>query len=216
VGFGTERYIGRGGTKSYWQIDAYHQADIGQQGIKTVLVSGCGDGGLIDVVRFRLTDFNHSLLLSDFEEGGVNAIAPQLLAIEDDARSLSGRDVSAYLYGEYKKLEIPNALTTAVKARLRKDTRVTLNGKETSPLTLDASILNRLAVFLLMQYGGVNYLHGELDPKLDTADTGYSVTLKAPNGEIERHAFDEVILRHGPEPLIGNGCQQHPISSPQY
>lgn len=204
VGFGKERFIGKGGTKSYWQIDAHHQGDIGHDGIKKILISGCGDGGLIDVVRFRLADFSHSLLLSDiFHGNGIEAIAPKLMDIDQKARSLLGQDVSAFLYDEYSKLDVPVAVIAALSARLRTDTHVTLNGRETTPLSLDASILNRLAVFLLIQVGRLDYLQGELDPdRIAITGTGYNVAVKSPSGTEETFACHEVIIRHGPESVI--------------
>jgi hypothetical protein len=63
VGFGTEI----GGDESYWRNDRLAQTDLEFTGNKKIryVVSGAGDGGLVDVFRLTIRDFRHERIFSE-------------------------------------------------------------------------------------------------------------------------------------------------------
>ena len=51
---------------SYWENDSLHQEMSRLNGRKSILVSGCGDGGLTDALRLVLRDFDHAKFIKRF------------------------------------------------------------------------------------------------------------------------------------------------------
>jgi hypothetical protein len=92
VGFGLEREIAEVPWISYWHNDSLHQVSF--KGSARHLISGCGDGGLTDLLRIRLRNFKHE------EVSSLLALVPDniqsdLLAIEEEAGT--DRDPAAVL-----------------------------------------------------------------------------------------------------------------------
>ena len=188
VGFGLEQQFKNVPWASYWQNDSLHQPSL--KGPTRHLVSGCGDGGLIDLLRVRLRNFKHeelAALLTLVPED----VKAELLVIDDEARQSS--DPAAVLYRRYNALQLP-ALDTEIRARLRGDTTAVLNGRDALPFTLGASILGRLLTSRLVLRLGVSYRSGDLT--CHPVGDGYEVTFAT--GKPER--FDHVTVRHGPNP----------------
>jgi hypothetical protein len=80
VGFGKEKPFGGVRVPTYWENDSLHQIDFvdGQH----ILVSGTGDGGLVELMRLMIVDFDHGRILETL------AAHPPLQQLRDDmARS---------------------------------------------------------------------------------------------------------------------------------
>jgi hypothetical protein len=87
VGFGLEKTIRPQPLRSYWRDDSLHQPELGPHDRRThYLLSGNGDGGLIDLLRLRLRDFQHEKLLQGIEGEHLRPLKEQLIAIEDSSR----------------------------------------------------------------------------------------------------------------------------------
>ncbi|MGK7883112.1 MAG: NAD(P)-binding protein [Crocosphaera sp.] len=67
TGFGIEKNVENGLTMSYWRNDTINQPEPGVTSEKptTFLISGTGDGGLIDLLRVRLHNFNQSSIIDE-------------------------------------------------------------------------------------------------------------------------------------------------------
>lgn len=187
AGYGEEPSYAAIGTKSYWRDDDLHQRPR-HGGI--VLISGCGDSGLVDALRVAMLDFDHQLL------GEVaNAIAQdssamdELRAIERNSPRFTDGHV---LTSAIRAVKFP-AASAIVSARLRPNTKVLLNGRADGPLTRAACMINRVAVALLMDLGCIEYIQGGFDAT--------SVTMNGSKFDLtvgtDRITTDDVVVRHG-------------------
>lgn len=203
IGFGHEKSVSPLEAQSYWHDNRIHQVrtPIGEK--KEYLVSGCGDGGLIDLLRIRLDSFSpNDAICGEFasilSHSSMSGLADRLCSIDVETAKLDLERQSTYLTDTYRSLEVPRIFDEHIHSRLRSDTIATLNGPSPNPLTLSASILNRLlASRLLFHYKNVDYWHGEIsEGKVRKNDLGkWEVSLKSGS----RKCFHEVIIRHGTE-----------------
>ncbi|PTL80347.1 hypothetical protein DAT35_29715 [Vitiosangium sp. GDMCC 1.1324] len=209
VGFGLE-----GSTlcpvQSYWRNDDLAQFELDAERVRNYLVSGCGDGGLVDLLRIRISDFRHGEILEELigrhPEGA--RVEKQLLLTEEAARAKveRGEDPSDFLYDEYQRIR-PRYIDDKIATRLRGDTRATLNGPDQFPWNLNSSILNRFFASALIGLRhpssvGADWWRGKI-AHIGQDGTGYLVGLE--NGG--QRAFDRVILRHGTRAVISQWMQ---------
>jgi hypothetical protein len=165
VGFGVE--TDRAGNESYWRNDRFGQSDLsfaGQQKIRYV-VSGFGDGGLVDVFRLTIRDFRYERIFGEMFSGQTRA----LFTLLDQIRLSAGREPGS-LYDKFAALERGKykraiaAAKSALTERLRTDTEVFLNGKDASfrlGLSLqNLSFSNSLLAYLLFRLDAINYKCG--------------------------------------------------------
>lgn len=198
VGFGEEKPVENVAMTLYWTSDGLHQRPI-RGATKTFLVSGCGDGGLIDVLRLAIKNFNHKSFTDHFLKAEFSKIHNDLLKIDAEAPEDPER-ASVYLGEQYKKLDVPPELEKFIASNLRTNTQVTLNGRTPTFLTTQSSILNRYAVYLIMRAKKISYQHGEIS--VSKIKEKYSVTFKSSPTSLIEH-YDDVVVRHGPEQVIG-------------
>jgi hypothetical protein len=89
VGFGLEKKINTVPFLSYWENDNFGQPVISGPIPRRYLVTGCGDGGLIDATRLRIRDFDHARFVDEFlKDPSVSKIADHLPEIDRLAASL--------------------------------------------------------------------------------------------------------------------------------
>jgi hypothetical protein len=198
IGFGEERPLENVAMTLYWTTDGLHQRPMGGS-TKNYLVSGCGDGGLIDTLRLTIKNFDHKSFTEKFIAAGFPQLYAALLAIDEAAPSEPAK-ASFFLFGEYSKLTTPPDIKQFISANLRNNTKVTLNGRTPTFMTTQSSILNRYAVFLIMEAGKISYKHGEVS--VTKKDNKSSVTIKN-NISYINEEFDDVVVRHGPKAVIG-------------
>lgn len=209
VGFGMEarpRFVPENVPHSYWTMDPLEQRAT-LNGQRQYLVSGCGDGGLIDFLRLRLGDFEQHKLVdwyieSRCDSNELSKLTEALLNIEATARRQSSP--SKFLEKEYRSLPVPKKIDEAIRRNLRPDTDVILNGREPSALTLRSSILNRFLVSRLLfsddDGNPDNSLYIPGEPKFKKKNGKVLAVI----GEKEYGPFDQVVIRHGPTPAITN------------
>jgi tetratricopeptide (TPR) repeat protein len=190
VGFGRERVMQEVESSSYWADDDLHQRSREPTRLRRYLVSGTGDGGLVDLLRIRLRDFRHDHLVKEFLSAEqLEPLRQQLCAIEEDADGLPLGE----LYERYENLRAPS-VDAALNARRRLDTSVVLNGREPYPLSPRACVLNRFLVSRLLRMG-VSYKAGRVKVSNISQKT-FKVSFDSKESEEE---FDRLIIRHGPE-----------------
>lgn len=196
VGFGIEKSFPNARWDSYWDVDNLEQP-VKMSGTKQYLVSGIGDGGLIDTLRIRFNDFDHEkftkLLLDDPE---LEEIKRQLIEIEEKAPE-NDEEFSSYMYDEYEKLDISEALKDKLRSQLRKDTKVELNGRLSDPFSPKACLINRFSIHLLRVVGAISYVEGSI-LSINNVNGKCIVNFKNGNKSFPGE-YDEVIVRHGPK-----------------
>jgi hypothetical protein len=204
LGFGLERRSEGLPFLSYWSSDKLDEEDASIPGhAKRYLVSGTGDGGLIDILRIRLQSFSHHKVVERLTRGLLDHVtlkwlSDRLRAIEADAeRAVAEHNpYEAKLNEEYQKLchELTRRVDISSWLGTRSDTQAVLTGLDDYPLSLQASILNRLLFSLLPD---VKYLKGPWTSQRNDDD---SIRITFANGTSE--VFDEIIIRHGPDSAL--------------
>jgi len=181
------------------------------------LVTGCGDGALIDAARLRIRDFDHARFVSELlEDDSLSPVKKALLRIDRDAAEvrkdpeigsrMSPQEIveyqSVYLYKEYEALDLPEKLCANLRNRLRQDTVVTLNCPESTPLSLRASVPNRFIVFLLRKHGGLRFIAGTVSITPGGSNVSRQVVFHRDGHPDEKLEVEEVVVRHGVESEI--------------
>ncbi|WP_165073005.1 hypothetical protein [Paludisphaera rhizosphaerae] len=190
VGFGLETEFEGVPFRSYWHQEVLSQPTIRGVWPRRWLVSGTGDGGLIDAVRLRLFDLDQKAL-TDVLLGRAPKTPPfksledwsarmkefhaELRKAEDRIRTRypnpaaqnANRDpMSHMIEGEYDNLRkahkhVFDNLMKFLKSYERTDTIVYLCGRQSAPYELGASAFQRFLTYLLRSYCGLRYRSGE-------------------------------------------------------
>jgi hypothetical protein len=212
VGFGIEETHDVPNAVTYWtgdDIDAtpvttgnYHQ---------NVLITGCGDGGLIDALRNSLVDFDHKSYTDQFlKHPEFELIKDAIIIAEDTFATMDDSRASAAIYQTYQNLITPQ-LTNLLQASIRKDKKVILNSNGKTPLTKNASVHNRVLVSLLIELNLITFESGKAIDFNLTDDGQYEVVIERSDGTTDPIYVDKVIIRHGPKELITNLFGEHCI-----
>jgi len=158
TGFGLER----DGALSYWRNETIAQPSLDEPRT-TYLVSGQGDGAMIDLLRIRIAQYRQDRILSE-----IFASKSQLM---DRIRTLYQREVShPDQVNHFKELELISksdevkqefdSAIDALRKRLRRDTEAILHLKVRrlselfEPGTSRISFQNKVLVYLLYRCGG--------------------------------------------------------------
>ena len=87
VGFGVERQLAKVPFRSYWDEEPLHQPIKKEPIPRNCLVTGCGDGGLIDTLRLRIGNFRHHQFVHSFlDRKEFTSLRTRLLEIEEEAK----------------------------------------------------------------------------------------------------------------------------------
>lgn len=189
-------------------IDYWHDDNLDINPGKRCLVSGTGDGGLIDFLRASLTRFEHHDLKDFLSPLEVQDIRPRIQSIENHALSLGldRRAASKHIVEQYAQIQTPQ-LTSIVMSKVNPHVKVTLNGRDIEPFGTNSFPVNR---FIVSRITSLNYRPFDLD-KHDKLASGPTWHIK---GEYNAE-FERLVIRHGPkvDPLENIGSIQIP---PQY
>ena len=157
VGFGLEPTA----RFSYWRNEQLGQPEL-VPGRRTYLVSGQGDGALIDLFRIRIARFRQDRILFDLFADNTKLVK----ALRELKRGLASPPMSSkQLYAEFERIALNPAfgfkkLLANLQMRLRTDTAVVL---QMSPrvdafkniFKTSASFQNRFLLFALYKAGGL-------------------------------------------------------------
>jgi hypothetical protein len=165
VGLGTERGVN---TASYWRNDQLDQTELEFTNGKKVkyVISGIGDGGLVDLFRLTIRNFRHESIFHELFGVPNGRFVRRLRLIQRQVADSEG-----WLFDQFERLNerergMTNALTE-LRGRLRSDTEVVLNGKAESlrvGLNLNRiSFGNALLAYCLFRVDAFDYKTGELD-----------------------------------------------------
>jgi hypothetical protein len=204
VGFGRDST-----TLPYWRNEQLGQPEMGL-GRRVYLVSGHGDGGLVDLFRIRIAGFRQDRILTDLFSD-----APQLKSrLRELKQKLS--EGSLKPDGLYEQFEVIakdsssgfEQMSGQLRERLRADTMAVLKlspqiDSFRSVFTSKASFQNRFLLFALFKAGGV-IPYSKHAPRADDHEKPAPKTI---DHEIENVICQEygikpsdIVRRHGIEP----------------
>jgi hypothetical protein len=127
IGFGLERQS----SYSYWRNETLGQPEL-DLGKRTYLVSGHGDGALVDLFRIRISQFRQDRILLDlFSDNSGLVDTLRTLKRRVDSGEIGPED----LYDNFEKVAEANSgfksLVNVLRLRLRADTAAILQTKKT-------------------------------------------------------------------------------------
>src|SRR5262249_37236120 len=176
--------------KSNWKNDTIDEEDRhSKHPERRVLISGTGDGGLIDLLRYSFPNFRHDEAWKQLRKhleahGELDRALETVRGIEARA-SARGQQGGAYVTALHLgDRQLADSLKSRAELQVRRNIRPTLTGKNKSPFDLESSALNRfLATFTHAQY-----IHGGTASAARLRENGpYRVTFET--GEVRD--FDE-------------------------
>ncbi len=189
TGFGLECTSEISEAGSYWQNERLGQpAFDGQR--QTYLISGYGDGALVDLCRLVISRFRQDSIVYELFPNDIETMEVKLLKLKHDIIS-NPKQAFDLLEDAFDGplADVPKLF----QQRFRNDTRVVmhLSGKTSNPkrsiadlFSGDASFLNKLALFALYKSGGFIPYFGSID----NAVNEYGI------------AKGRVLIRHGTQP----------------
>lgn len=156
IGFGIEpRFaIPQTETASYWRDAGVPGAEIDGNPRPTFLVSGNGDGGLIDLIASASATFRHDDIVHGIaKRAGVQALRDVLLKIDEQALAAEANGqgfdfITAYNGAIGDQVEALG-LVDDMQRRLRPGVQLFLQTREPELLSIKTARLNRLAIYLL-------------------------------------------------------------------
>lgn len=185
VGFGAEADDGY--SKSYWHDDDLHQSAAG-----TTLISGTGDGGLTDVLRACVTDFEQSELPQLLTGNWVEQFRDDILSLEERVDATQSDITDFYL----NRLDAPELRAALAQRAADLVPHVVLNGRAARPFDRRSAPLNRALVAQLLA-SGLSYQHGEIEVA-GRREAGVEIRLSRPDGTTRELSVTRVVRRHGP------------------
>jgi hypothetical protein len=187
AGFGLETQLDEYPTNSYWRNEQLGQPTLDGNS-QTFLISGYGDGALIDLCRLTIERYRQDTILYELFSDDLESIEERLA----DEWFKRGPDANAFeFFSEVTEVLMP-AQEELLK-RIRKDTSVVLHitGKRGEVKSISdifgpsSSFQNRMTAFLL-------YSCGAFSPSLDPLETA---VMKA------GVPIENVLCRYGANPL---------------
>lgn len=207
VGFGVEEGSDALPMSSYWRNDDLDQPVL-RRGPDRVryLVSGNGDGGLIEVLRLRLRRFRleelHRILRDSLQPAEFEDLTKQLRGWENEAADRG----DAWLWERYESLQVPAKLVSELKRMLRSDTKVWLAAQR-APITARSAVLNRLWVALLIKHDGDTTWVPSATKTVVKERATCTVEFTDPDAADASTSFDRVVVRHGPTIALAGKLQ---------
>jgi hypothetical protein len=210
-GFGLEETLPLPGvpSSSYWSDAGVPVAEFEGRPAPRFLVSGNGDGGLIDLVAAASAHFDHAGMIREIvDQPNIKVIAERLEAI--DGRALAafaanaGFDFMASYDAEIRANLEGLGLFDLIANRLRPGVRLTLHTLKPEAFSIETATLNRVAAYLVIRAceAGVQteftHIYGDdLAPITAPADATYVAPLWFSCAGLI-FGVDAAIIRHGP------------------
>ncbi|QRG08699.1 hypothetical protein EZH22_10680 [Xanthobacter dioxanivorans] len=220
-GFGLEsaQQVSGVPTASYWSDAGVPVAEFEGRATPRFLISGNGDGGLIDLVAAASAHFDHAGMIREIvRQPNIQVIFERLEAIDARARAAfvlgDGFDFLGVYEGEILADLQAMGLVDLVASRLRPGVRLTLQTLRPEAFSIETATLNRVAAYLIIwacQAGGQTefmHLHGDdLAPVAAPAAPPYAAPLWFTCSD-QTFGVDAAIVRRGP----GRSAARQPFS----
>lgn len=171
IGFGVEThpdaYVDM---PSYWSDAGVPGPELQARQTPRFVVSGDGDGALIDLVAAGSADFDHAAMIRLItDRSGIETIFPALAEIDQEARDAAEAKTpydftaayDARILAPLQALDLPGRITEA----LRPGVHLTLQTLDPMPFNVRTATLNRLAAWLVSKACADRFQHlvGSLD-----------------------------------------------------
>lgn len=204
VGFGEEddassdAASGATSSRSYWCNDGIANLTAGQW----FVVSGTGDGGLIDVVRLLFQDFRHDKLANLLADSNLAEVRREINSLEMKSSRLLTPSIVTDAYQSLAK-RVPQEFLTTLRSRLRPGVTGILCHRTEYPFDRRASAANRFLVSCLLELaaggspGGLSARSCDLEWK--QIGRHYQCKFDGQPHHVARE-FAAVVLRYGPAP----------------
>lgn len=196
-------------SRSYWSDAGVPEQNIFASATSRFLVSGSGDGGLIDLVAAASAEFDHGgiiQLITGFP--GIEKLHHAIEDVDEAARNAKRRGerfdfLQAYDNAVGTEVERLGLLAD-IRRRLRTGVQLILHTREADALVVDTAALNRLAAYLTIracqsgQNTSFQHLHGrDLLRIAAPADPPYSAELWFECDGLQ-FGVDDAVIRRGP------------------
>lgn len=202
TGFGIEPRTRLGiDSPAYWEDDSLNQAlGASPSRPERILVSGNGDGALIDLLRATTLDFRHDRVGAMLPLGdslGQLTEAVRDIDFQIRRRASLGDPSALNLREMHAQIAIPQEFRDKVAGLVRKDTEVWFNFDSLNRYATGSSSLHRVLISLLIELGAIRPKMARLgDGSIIRLESGaFAVTFR---GGEPPQIFDRVVLRHGP------------------
>jgi hypothetical protein len=194
---------------SYWSDAGVPVAEFEGRAAPRFLISGNGDGGLIDLVAAASDHFDHAgMIRMIVGQPGIETLFDRLDAIDARAQAAfntgNGFDFLGTYDAEIRADLQALGLFELIANRLRPGVRLTLQTLRPEAFTIETATLNRLAAYLVVRaceartQTGFTHVHGaDLTLTAPPADPPYNVDFWFQCGGHSIGA-DAAIIRHGP------------------
>lgn len=204
TGFGLENAHLARHTPHYWRNDDLDQPFISEN-VFVCLISGIGDGGLIDVLRVATSNFRHG----NFLQWVVGNTWLREAAESIQSRIVSGVD-QAVVWQDFLDQVIPTEIEEYLIKSRRQRTTVEVVGPGPTPMHGRALISTQIAIAMLWKLNFISYTQGRLTNVERRGRDSYRAAIHEANKseKSDMRMFHRVITRVGPtntvRMLIGN------------
>lgn len=199
IGFGRERALENSPLWSYWSDAGVPDAPKYADAQPTVLISGSGDGGLIDLCAASLQDFDHTQLIDLVSNWpAIDELSEELLRIDREAERVGHEYdfMAAYRQTLEPRLR-ESGLVEDIRNRVRRRVNVVFNTERRHPLEQPTATINRLMTFLLFL--------GRDDANVPIRHEAGRISVAPDAGTFlisgRQIAASSIVVRHGPAKL---------------
>jgi hypothetical protein len=198
IGFGLEPK--KQGQDSYWAEDDLDGGFRKPKRTQKWLLSGGGDGALIDLMRLSMRRFRQDEILSLFvTTPGIDGLKHDLRNFLFDPATEDEREI-AKISKRFEEITVDKELEDIVADQVRRDgPKIVLVTKRRPLYGPGTSILNRLIVRILHELHPKVFEHrvGSVT-KVAYGLSNFRVRIRSKR-KSTHHKFDRVLLRHGPK-----------------
>jgi Pyridine nucleotide-disulphide oxidoreductase len=196
TGFKDERIVKSITSRSYWEQDNLENYRDNHPKAR-FMVSGTGDGGLIDCLRLVHRNFDEGVLaVRAATTLFKSSVANEVRIAEEAFRKNPGEKSEVRLADTYESLvsSLPEALTkTLEQSRIKITPLVWLVGRRATPFGRDAAPIYKLLIAHAKQNGSIRYVQG----KVSAGQKGRVVIRAQRREEAPRITPQFVVIRHG-------------------
>ena len=200
VGFGTERERESAeGIRNYWDNDSLCQpTGFSADNPERVLISGTGDGALIDAVRASLSCFDHASQASMLNSMLTESSIEELAQIEREAQnfSVSCPNIPFDFFGKYRNLFGDGFFSDEFGGKCYSERSVFLNHRTPEVFSLGSALSNRILVYALIDADVITLRRGNIYPKSLVRDEDGLFQIRWREGD-SPESFHQVVVRHG-------------------
>jgi hypothetical protein len=198
TGFGKERDLADPERECYWHPDLLD--DLAEDTTKRCLVSGIGDGGIIDALRLTYPGFmTNEVALRYLLKVDTPQLRKRVEKIEKDAAAIADLDQRAEFYWKHydEVARDRGANAQALLPRFPEGRHATeLVGQLVRPFQRTTAPIHKIILAHALRERQIEYIYGTVT----RSDRDY--WLKRTGGKREPLIRDEIVIRHGPVPPL--------------